>query len=102
MSALNYNNELIFRRRILLVINMSFPDSSSNPIISQIQLLVTSRNSYFHLEKSAKSSKSEPLVSTDWLVDKEEAFYLYSLGPNSASLGQLGKDFNLVTQSSNE
>lgn len=86
----------------MLLFFMLFPDSSSNPIISQIQLLVTSPNSFFHLEKSAKSSKSEPLVSTDWLVDKEEAFYLYSLGPNSASLGQLGKDFNLVTQSSNE
>ena len=50
-------------------------------------------------EKSFKSSKRAKVASlscSDWLVEKEEAFYLHSLGPNSASMGQLSKDFNLL------
>lgn len=54
---------------------------------------------YFATEKSFKSSKlakTTSLSSFDWLVEKEEAFYLHSLGPNSASMGQLSKDFKLL------
>ena len=59
----------------------------------------------FPAEKPTKRSNqfvSASTVSTEWLLDQEEAFYLYSLGPNSASLGQLSKDFYLVTQTANE
>ncbi|KAL9952715.1 hypothetical protein ACROYT_G040007 [Oculina patagonica] len=63
-------------------------------------------NVFIFAEKSFKSSKlakRASLSSSDWLVEKEEAFYLYSLGPNSASMGQLSKDFNLLpTQTSND
>jgi len=54
---------------------------------------------YFVTEKSFKSSKlakATSLSSFDWLLEKEEAFYLHSLGPNSASMGQLSKDFKLL------
>ena len=59
----------------------------------------------FPAEKPTKRSNqlgSASTVSTEWLLDQGEAFYLYSLGPNSASLGQLSKDFYLVTQTENE
>lgn len=58
----------------------------------------------FLVEKPTKLSNQlgSTSTSTEWLLDQEEAFYLYSLGPNSASLGQLSKDFYLVTQTANE
>ncbi|XP_022782202.1 lysosomal-trafficking regulator-like isoform X2 [Stylophora pistillata] len=46
--------------------------------------------------KISKLAKQQSSSSNDWLVEKGEAFYLYSLGPNSASMGQLSKDFNML------
>lgn len=50
--------------------------------------------------KSTNNSQSSNCADSSHLLGLEEAFYLFSLGPNCSTIGQLGKDFELVSQDS--
>lgn len=47
---------------------------------------------------NTKSVKKGAATRGDWVIGKDEAFYLYSLGPNYNSIGHLHTDFTLVSK----
>lgn len=47
---------------------------------------------------SSKSVKKGAATRGDWVIGKDEAFYLYSLGPNYNSIGHLHTDFTLLSK----